>query len=190
MEIIKQNLFNRLSLNQKILSLLVIEFFGFLAVMLVAFSQIYTVGNETKQMSSITIPLIESINTIDENVYKQSISVKELFITVSQIINQDSNKTSFYEKYIQLLANDDIRTEFLVSNQKLKKSIADTESFIKRVNIEEIGDIDIISSHQEKLLSELYELRKINQIYYQLVVDNLFAEINLEILTIDISDID
>ncbi len=190
MEIIKQNLFNRLSLNQKILSLLVIEFFGFLAVMLVAFSQIYTVGNETKQMSSITIPLIESVNAIDENVYKQSLSVKELFITVSQIINQDSNKTSFYEKYLQLLANDAIRTEFLVSNQKLKKSIADTESFIKRVNIEEIGDIDIISSHQEKLLSELYELRKINQIYYQLVVDNLFAEINLEILTIDMSDLD
>ena len=190
MEIIKQNLFNRLSLNQKILSLLVIEFFGFLAVMLVAFSQIYTVGNETKQMSSITIPLIESVNAIDENVYKQSLSVKELFITVSQIINQDSNKTSFYEKYVQLLANDAIRTEFLVSNQKLKKSIADTESFIKRVNIEEIGDIDIISSHQEKLLSELYELRKINQIYYQLVVDNLFAEINLEILTIDMSDLD
>ncbi len=190
MEIIKQNLFNRLSLNQKILSLLVIEFFGFLAVMLVAFSQIYTVGNETKQMSSITIPLIESVNTIDENVYKQSLSVKELFITVSQIINQDSNKTSYYEKYVQLLANDAIRTEFLVSNQKLKKSIADTESFIKRVNIEEIGDIDIISSHQEKLLSELYELRKINQIYYQLVVENLFAEINLEILTIDMSDLD
>ncbi len=190
MEIIKQKLFNRLSLNQKILSLLVIEFFGFLAVMLVAFSQIYTVGNETKQMSSITIPLIESVNTIDENVYKQSLSVKELFITVSQIINQDSNKTSYYEKYVQLLANDAIRTEFLVSNQKLKKSIADTESFIKRVNIEEIGDIDIISSHQEKLLSELYELRKINQIYYQLVVDNLFAEINLEILTIDMSDLD
>ena len=65
MELIKQNLFNRLSLNQKILSLLVIEFLGFMAVMLVAFSQIYTVGNETKQMSSITIPLIESVNTID-----------------------------------------------------------------------------------------------------------------------------
>ena len=26
--------------------------------------------------------------------------------------------------------------------------------------------------------------------YYQLVVDNLFAEINLEILTIDITDLD
>ena len=75
------------------------EVFGFIAVMLVPFSQISTVGNETKQMSSITIPLIESVNTIDENVYKQSLSVKELFITVSAIVNQDSEKTSFYEKY-------------------------------------------------------------------------------------------
>jgi len=189
MEVAKQNLFNRLSLNQKILALLVVEVFGFIAVMLVAFAQISTVGNETKKMSSITIPLIESVNTIDENVYKQSLSVKELFITVSQIVNQDSEKTSFYDKYNQLLANDTIRTEFLIANQKLKKSIADTESFIKIVNSEAKADIDIISSHQEKLLSELYELRKVNQIYYQLVVNNLFAEKNIEILTIDINDL-
>jgi len=189
METANQILFNKLSLNQKILALLVIEVFGFIAVALVAFTQVYTVGDETKQMSSITIPLIESVNTIDENVYKQSLSVKELFITVSQIVNQDSEKTSFYDKYNQLLANDTIRTEFLIANQKLKKSIADTESFIKIVNSEAKADIDIISSHQEKLLSELYELRKVNQIYYQLVVNNLFAEKNIEILTIDINDL-
>ena len=189
MEVVKQNLFNRLSLNQKILALLVVEVFGFIAVMLVAFSQISTVGNETKQMSSITIPLIESVNTIDENVYKQSLSVKELFITVSAIVNQDSEKTSYYEKYNQLLENDTIRTEFLIANQKLRKSIADTEAFIKIVNSDEIGDIDIISSHQEKLLSELYELRKVNQIYYQLVVNNLFAEKNIEILSIHMNDL-
>ena len=190
MELIKQNLFNRLSLNQKILSLLVIEFLGFMAVMLVAFSQIYTVGNETKQMSSITIPLIESVNTIDVNVYKQSLSVKELFITVNQIVNQGSEEATFYDKFNQLLENEDIQTEFILSNQNLKQSIADTESFVKRVSNEGIGDKDIIKVHKEKLLSELYELRKVNQMYYQLVVDNLFAEINLEILTIDITDLD
>lgn len=189
MELVKQNLFNRLSLNQKILALLVVEVFGFIAVMLVAFSQISTVGNETKQMSSITIPLIESVNTIDENVYKQSLSVKELFITVSAIVNQDSEKTSYYEKYNQLLENDTIRTDFLIANQKLRKSIADTEAFIKIVHSDEIGDIDIISSHQEKLLSELYELRKVNQIYYQLVVNNLFAEKNIDILSIHMNDL-
>ena len=190
MELIKQNLFNRLSLNQKILSLLVIEFLGFMAVMLVAFSQIYTVGNETKQMSSITIPLIESVNTIDENVYKQSLSVKELFITVNQIVNQGSEEATFYDKFNQLLENEDIQTEFILSNQNLKQSIADTESFVKRVSNEGIGDKDIIKVHKEKLLSELYELRKVNQMYYQLVVNNLFAEINLKILTIDITDLD
>ena len=189
MEVVKQNLFNRLSLNQKILALLVVEVFGFIAVMLVAFSQISTVGNETKKMSSITIPLIESVNTIDENVYKQSLSVKELFITVSAIVNQDSEKTSYYEKYNQLLENDTIRTDFLIANQKLRKSIADTEAFIKIVHSDEIGDIDIISSHQEKLLSELYELRKVNQIYYQLVVNNLFAEKNIDILSIHMNDL-
>ena len=189
METANQILFNKLSLNQKILALLVIEVFGFIAVALVAFTQVYTVGDETKQMSSITIPLIESVNSIDENVYKQSLSVKELFITVSAIVNQDSEKTSYYEKYNQLLENDTILTEFLIANQKLKKSIADTEAFIKIVNSEEIGDIDIISSHQEKLLSELYELRKVNQIYYQLVVNNLFAEKNIDILSIHMNDL-
>jgi len=189
METANQIFFNKLSLNQKILALLVIEVFGFIAVALVAFTQVYTVGDETKQMSSITIPLIESVNSIDENVYKQSLSVKELFITVSAIVNQDSEKTSYYEKYNQLLENDTIRTEFLIANQKLRKSIADTEAFIKIVHSDEIGDIDIISSHQEKLLSELYELRKVNQIYYQLVVNNLFAEKNIDILSIHMNDL-
>ena len=110
MEKANQNFFNRLSLNQKILALLAIEVFGFIAVALVAFTQVYTVGDETKQMSSITIPLIESVNSIDENVYKQSISVKELFITVSQIVNHDSDEASFYEKFNQLLENEDIQT--------------------------------------------------------------------------------
>ena len=141
-------------------------------------------------MSSITIPLIESVNTIDENVYKQSLSVKELFITVNQIVNQGSEEATFYDKFNQLLENEDIQTEFILSNQNLKQSIADTESFVKRVSNEGIGDKDIIKVHKEKLLSELYELRKVNQMYYQLVVDNLFAEINLEILTIDITDLD
>ena len=116
MEVAKQNLFNRLSLNQKILALLVVEVFGFIAVMLVAFAQISTVGDETKKMSSITIPLIESVNTIDANVYKQSLSVKELFITVSAIVNQVSEKTSYYEKYTQLLENDTIRTCLLYTS--------------------------------------------------------------------------
>jgi hypothetical protein len=113
-----------------------------------------------------------------------------LFITVSQIVNQDSDEASFYEKFNQLLENEDIQTNFLLSNQNLRKSINDTESFVKRVNEEGIGNREIILFHKEKLLSELYELRKVNQMYYQLVVNNLFAEINLEILTIDISDLD
>ena len=83
-------------------------------------------------MSSITIPLIESVNTIDENVYKQSLSVKELFITVNQIVNQGSEEEPFYEKFNQLLENEDIQTEFILSNQNLKQSIADTESFVKK----------------------------------------------------------
>ncbi len=50
METANQIFFNKLSLNQKILTLLVIEVFGFIAVALVAFTQVYTVGDETKQM--------------------------------------------------------------------------------------------------------------------------------------------
>ena len=95
----QKNLFNRLSLNQKILVLIFIEIIGFISLMFVSFAQIDTVSSETKKMSSITIPLIESVHSIDESVYKQSLSVNELFITTTQIVNQDSDKTSFYEKH-------------------------------------------------------------------------------------------
>ena len=88
MKKIKKNLFNRLSLNQKILALIFIEIIAFISLMLVAFSQIYTVGSETKQMSSITIPLIESVHRIDDSVYSQRLSLNELYITVTQIVTK------------------------------------------------------------------------------------------------------
>ena len=185
----KKNLFNRLSLNQKILTLIFIEIVGFISLMLVAFVQINTVSSETKKMSSITIPLIESVHSIDENVYRQSLSVNELFITITQIVNQDSDKASFYDKYLQLLDSNLIQQAFSLSSQKLKESIGDTEAFIRKVRNEEIGDKDIISVNQEKLLIELYELRVVAQKYNKLVINKLFPEKNLQILTLNFDDL-
>ena len=185
----KKNLFNKLSLNQKILTLIFIEIVGFISLMLVAFVQINTVSSETKKMSSITIPLIESVHSIDENVYRQSLSVNELFITITQIVNQDSDKASFYDKYLQLLDSNLIQQAFSLSSQKLKESIGDTEAFIRKVRSEEIGDKDIISVNQEKLLIELYELRVVAQKYNKLVINKLFPEKNLQILTLNFEDL-
>ena len=185
----KKNLFNKLSLNQKILTLIFIEIVGFISLMLVAFVQINTVSSETKKMSSITIPLIESVHSIDENVYRQSLSVNELFITITQIVNQDSDKATFYDKYLQLLESNLIQQAFSLSSQKLKESIGDTEAFIRKVRSEEIGDKDIISVNQEKVLIGLYELRVVAQKYNKLVINKLFPEKNLQILTLNFEDL-
>ena len=186
---IKKNFFNRLSLNQKILTLIFIEIIAFISLMLVAFSQVYTVGSETKQMSSITIPLIESVYTIDASIYSQRLSVIELYITVTQIINQNVDKTSFYDKYVQLLDGKSIQDRFLLASQKLKDSIADTEDFIRKAKNQQTKNNDIILDNQERLLRELYDLRVISQKYNQLVVSKLFLENNLQILTLSIQDL-
>jgi signal transduction histidine kinase len=186
---IKKNLFNRLSLNQKILALIFIEIIAFISLMLVAFSQIYTVGSETKQMSSITIPLIESVHRIDDSVYSQRLSLNELYITVTQIVNQDGDKTSFYDKYVQLLGGKSIQDKFLLASQKLKESIADTEDFVRKVKNDVASNNDIILNNQEQLLLELYELRVVSQKYNQIVVSNLFLENNLQILTLNIKNL-
>ncbi len=186
---IKKNFFNRLSLNQKILTLIFIEIIAFISLMLVAFSQVYTVGSETKQMSSITIPLIESVYTIDASIYTQRLSVIELYITVTQIINQNVDKTSFYDKYVQLLDGKSIQDRFLLASQKLKDSIADTEDFIRKAKNQQTKNNDIILDNQERLLRELYDLRVISQKYNQLVVSKLFLENNLQILTLSIQDL-
>ncbi len=186
---IKKNFFNRLSLNQKILTLIFIEIIAFISLMLVAFSQVYTVGSETKQMSSITIPLIESVHTIDASIYTQRLSVIELYITVTQIINQNVDKTSFYDKYVQLLDGKSIQDRFLLASQKLKDSIADTEDFIRKAKNQQTKNNDIILDNQERLLRELYDLRVISQKYNQLVVSKLFLENNLQILTLSIQDL-
>jgi signal transduction histidine kinase/CheY-like chemotaxis protein len=117
------------------------------------------------------------------------LSVNELFITITQIVNQDSDKATFYDKYLQLLESNLIQQAFSLSSQKLKESIGDTEAFIRKVRNEEIGDKDIISVNQEKLLIELYELRIVAQKYNKLVINKLFPEKNLQILTLNFEDL-
>jgi len=140
-------------------------------------------------MSSITIPLIESVHTIDASIYTQRLSVIELYITVTQIINQNVDKTSFYDKYVQLLDGKSIQDRFLLASQKLKDSIADTEDFIRKAKNQQTKNNDIILDNQERLLRELYDLRVISQKYNQLVVSKLFLENNLQILTLSIQDL-
>ena len=185
---IKKKIFNRLSLNQKILTLIFVVVVGFISLMSVSFSQIYTVGNETKKMSAITIPLIESLHSIDKNIYNQILSINELFITITQIVNQHDSEINFDDKYLQFLDSKSILEEFTLSSQKLNRSIGDTETFIKKVKNENIGDNKIILAHQEKLIFELYELRRIAQKYNQLVVNKLFLEKNVQILALNIQD--
>ncbi|MDA8906027.1 ATP-binding protein, partial [Candidatus Thioglobus sp.] len=139
--------------------------------------------------SSITIPLIESVHRIDASVYSQRLSLNELYITVTQIVNQDGDKTSFYDKYVQLLGGKSIQDKFLLASQKLKDSIADTEDFIRKVKNDEASNNDIILDNQEQLLLELYALRVVSQKYNQIVVSNLFLENNLQILTLNIKNL-
>ena len=63
------------------------------------------------------------------------------------------------------------------------------KSFIRKVRNEEVGDKDIISVNQEKLLMELYELRIVAQKYNKLVINKLFPEKNLQILTLNFEDL-
>ncbi len=165
--IVKNNVFNRFSLNQKIAVLIVIEVLGFFAVMMVAFMQIQSVGNETKQMSSINTPLFESINSIDEKIFSQTLNAKTLALMSSQSVEQNYHKRVFL----------DAKSKYLSESGKLQNNIASAEAFIRKKTNDPGGSDSILSLHKEGLLSRLFELRKANHNYNQLVLNQLFDRV-------------
>lgn len=162
--IVKNNIFNRFSLNQKIAVLIVIEVIGFFAVMMVALMQIQSVGNGIKNMSSINTPLFESITSIDEKIFSQTLNAKTLALMGSQSVEQGYHKRVFL----------DAKSMYLSESGKLQNNIASTEEFIRKKITEPGGNDSALSLHKENLLSRLFELRKANHKYNQLVLNRLF----------------
>ena len=83
--------FNRFSLDQKLLTLIVIEVIGFCIVALVAITQLRNVGDEVEKIAEVTLPLHIAIENIRSQIMVQHLQTRE--IIPGAMLARDSKNT-------------------------------------------------------------------------------------------------
>lgn len=154
--------FNSLTLDQKILTLIIIQVIGFCAVAFVAFSQVRAVGHEVKQMASVTLPLYVAIENVQTQTQNQYLNTRAIIFSTIQIGGRNETNEIFPRA----------QSDYIDGEKALRTSIASAEKFIgKLVSLQ--GEKDTIPFYKEDLLRGIAELKSASYAYNRLVVSLL-----------------
>ena len=142
------SIFNRLSLDHKVITLIAIEVVVFCVITWVAYAQIKTVGNEVRQINYVTTPLSDSIKNIQALIGNLRLNV--------QIISVNSYQTDIQQ------ANNVIHEVSFDSYQKnLNKLTEEFETFkvfIRKPDSQHAEQVNILALYTDKLLVKLSDL--------------------------------
>lgn len=151
--------FDRFTLDQKILTLIIIEVIGICAVAFAAYSQVRAVGNEVKQMTSVTLPLYASVENIQAHVQDQYLNTRAIVFSTIQIRGRDQETNIF----------PDAQSDYLDGERDLRRSINSIEQFLYKLELSDGGG-EAILFHKQALLNGIKELKGALFDYNRLVV--------------------
>jgi len=167
--------FNRFSLDQKILTLILIEVFGFCLATLITFYQIRSVGNEVQQMVHISIPLFELMEKTGSQIESQHLATKTILLTYN--LSLHPNKIT--QEYLAA------RQNYMKGEHFLQHNIDATKLFIDKLSFHTQIDKDsIVSLYSEGLLKALFKLKQATQSHHRLLL-LLFKQMEQDTTTID-----
>lgn len=130
-------------------------------VAFVAFSQIRVVGNEVKQMTSVTLPLYVSVENIGTNIQSQYLNTRAIIFSTIQIRGRDETNKLFPRA----------QSNYIDGEKKLRDSITSIEKFISKLALKPGGsERDVIFFYSEALLQGVVELKSASYDYNRLVV--------------------
>ena len=140
--------FNRLSLDQKVITLIAIEVIAFCVITWVAYTQVKVVGNEVRQMTFVTSPLSDSIRNIQARINSLRLNIKTISVNSFQADNQQTNyathelaRSAYLEEFIAL--SDEIET-FKV--------------LIREPITQQDDHVNILALYRDNLLAKLSDL--------------------------------
>ena len=153
---------NRLSMSQKIASLMAVVVFGFVAVVGVAIVQVTSVVEKSERVASINLPLIQSISHIGSLARSQYLDAHRV-VTSKRILHLGNSSAAL---------NPPNRERFIANGLLLQQAIAQLETDIRILSNTQDTDPSMVAEHKGRLLPILFELRRSSQ-GYQLKVERL-----------------
>ncbi|MEH6357699.1 MAG: hybrid sensor histidine kinase/response regulator [Pseudomonadales bacterium] len=150
-----KSLINRLSVGQKVMTVIIIEVISYSMITTIALSQIQLVGLEVKQMADLYLPLFSSTERIRQQTQEGRLNLMEIISVGGRVVYDKGAE----EKYIAA------RDRYLHGEKEISTKIFWAENLIKQSIIPSTERTGVISEYSDSLLYHLSQVRNIDSIY-------------------------
>ena len=142
--------FNRFTLNQKILTLILIEIVGLGIVTIITLAQLQKVGGEVDEMAEVTLPLSVLIENIRSKIHGQSNYAGQVIISGAQALVDEESRAAY------IVA----RTNYINDIHVVPREIMAAEQWVNQSQQPNVNEDTILSIYIPDLLQTLFGLRQ------------------------------
>lgn len=159
-------LFNKLSVGQKIMTVIVVEIMSYSIITGIALYQIHLMGNEIRQMANLYIPLLSATASIRHNVQGERLYFKDIVVSGDRVVYDKEAEDEY------ILA----RTRYRSANAKINELISYSEQMVLNAVEDDKDNTPILQLFAPKLLRELTKIRDA-QVQTTIRVDEIFGHV-------------
>ncbi len=160
------NLTNRLSVGQKVMTVILFEVLSYSMVTTIAISQIHSVGTEVRHMADLYLPLFSSTESIRQSIQEDRLNLKEIIFVGGRVVyDKDAEET-----YLGA------RARYEQGNKAIFEQIGWSENLIRVATSKETDEEPIIVKYSEPLLLQLSKIRQANRVLTKRV-ENIFEHV-------------
>lgn len=141
-------LFNKLSVGQKIMTVIGVEILSYSIITAIALYQIHLMGNEIRQMANLYIPLLSATSSIRHNVQGERLYFKDIVVSGDRVVYDKEAEDAY------ILARD----RYMDANMKINELIDQSERMVNAA-IKVNDRTAILQVFAPKLLRELTKIQ-------------------------------
>ncbi len=150
-----KNIINKMSVGQKVLTIIFLEIFSYSVVTTIALSQISLVGNVVTQTSDLYLPLFNSSESIRHQIQDSRLNLKDIIFVGDRVVYDKEAE----EAYIAA------RGRYQEANSKINEEIDWADKLISKAASQKDKQYNLIREFSQNLLRQLSSLRQAGRIH-------------------------
>ncbi|MBT8125246.1 MAG: HAMP domain-containing histidine kinase, partial [Gammaproteobacteria bacterium] len=150
-----KNIINKMSVGQKVLTIIFLEIFSYSVVTTIALSQINSVGNVVKQTSDLYLPLFSSSESIRHQIQDSRLNLKDIIFVGDRVVYDKEAE----EAYIAA------RGRYQEDHSNINEEIDWADKLITKASSQKDAQNNLIREYSQNLLRQLSSLRQASRIH-------------------------
>jgi signal transduction histidine kinase len=143
-------IFNKLSVGQKIMIVIVVEILSYSTITATAIYQIHLMGNEIRQMANTYIPLLSATTSIRHQVQDERVHFKDILFAGDRVVYDKESEQTY------IVA----RNSYNAASAKISELITYSEEMVAEAMDGNDGRVLVLEGSAPRLLQKLKQIRE------------------------------